>query len=143
MDSTDLVAGSMIQCDEDIPPVHTLGDTSPIAIQGPITRARARQLDQHVSSFLCAREYACEDGMLPNDSIAYNVFRSYGEEHKDLRNQHGPGEEQGGRLPQVGGPTQFEIVSLGLQDQSAPNSSPRAHTDSVFDAPHMSGKLTS
>jgi hypothetical protein len=48
-------------------------------IQGPITRARARQLNLHVISFL--RNYSCsfESSMLPNDLI---VLRNEGEDQQ-------------------------------------------------------------
>ena len=45
-----------------------------------------------------------------------------------------------GSSHQGGGPNQVR-VHLGLQDQSALNWSPRRHPDSVFDDPHMDGKL--
>ena len=39
-------------------------------------------------------------------------------------------------------PSPTEVVAhLGFQDQSALNWSPRTHLDSVFDDPHMDGKL--
>jgi hypothetical protein len=58
---------------EDITPMH-MAETPPIVIQGPITRARARQLHKQVSSFLSTRAYSCEDGMLSNDIIDYIVL---------------------------------------------------------------------
>ncbi|WVZ81234.1 LOW QUALITY PROTEIN: hypothetical protein U9M48_028633 [Paspalum notatum var. saurae] len=42
-----------------------------MVMQGPITRARAKQLNQQVSSFLGARNSTYKDGMLPNDIIDY------------------------------------------------------------------------
>jgi hypothetical protein len=54
--------------DEDI----TLSDTHkppPLVIQGPITRARARQLNQQVSSFLSSSACTYENSMLPNEIL--------------------------------------------------------------------------
>ena len=45
-----------------------------------------------------------------------------------------------GSSPQGGDPNQVP-VRLRLQDQSALNWSPRMHPDSIFDDPHMAGKL--
>ena len=45
----------------------------PSVMQGPLTRARARQLNQEVSSFLCSSAYTGKDGMLPNDIIDYVI----------------------------------------------------------------------
>jgi hypothetical protein len=69
--------------DEDITPIYTT-ETPPIVIQGPITRAHARQLHQQVSSFLSTRAYSCEDGMLSNDIINYIVLRNFGVDHEGL-----------------------------------------------------------
>ena len=79
--------------------------------------------------------------MLPNVSIDYIVLRNFGEEHEGLGNQHGRGRKQEGRPSQVGGPIHLEVGHLGLQEQSAPKSSPKRQTDSVFDDPHMPGKI--
>ena len=45
-------------------------------IQGPITRARARQLNLEVSSLLNTSLYDYKDRLLPNDFI---VIRNHGE----------------------------------------------------------------
>ena len=52
----------------------TLLDTN--NIQGSITRARARQLNLEVSSFLNTSLYDHEDRLLPNNCI---MIRNYGE----------------------------------------------------------------
>ena len=94
--------------------MHTTESTpesSPTVLQGPITRARARQLNQQVNSFLCLDAFTCKDGMLPNNIVDYVVLRNLGEDHEGLGNQHGVGEEQGGRPCQVGGPIQVEFES--------------------------------
>ena len=45
-----------------------------------------------------------------------------------------------GSSHQGGGPNQVR-VHLGIQEQSRVKSMPRAHIDSVFDDPHMLGKI--
>jgi hypothetical protein len=99
--------------------------TPPIVIQGPITRARARQLHQQVSSFLSTRAYTCEDGMLSNDIIDYIVLRNIGDDHEGLGYQHGLGRKQGGRPSQDGGPIQLGFDYLGHQEQGSLKSSSR------------------
>ena len=112
-----------------------------MVMQGPITRARAKQLNQQVSSFLGARNSTYKDGMLPNDIIDYIVLRNLGEDHEGLGDQHGPGGGPKGRPSQDGGPILLGDDFLGLQDQSSLKSSSRPQTDSDFDDPHMPGKL--
>jgi hypothetical protein len=70
----DLIIGK--QLDEDITPMDT-NNTPQVDIQGPITHARARQLNLQVISFL--RNYSCafESSMLPNDLI---VLRNEGDD---------------------------------------------------------------
>jgi len=53
-------------------------------IQGPITRARARQLNFEVSSFLRTPLYNFENMMLPNGYIA---IRSHGKKNEKLREE--------------------------------------------------------
>ena len=86
-------------------------ESPPSVMQGPLTRARARQLNQQVNSFLCLDTFTCKDGMLPNDIVDYVVLRNLGEDHEGLGNQQGVGEDQGGRPSQVGGPIQVEFES--------------------------------
>jgi hypothetical protein len=79
--------------DEDI----TLSDIHnplPLVIQGPITRACARQLNQQVNSFLSSHACTYENSTLPNEIIDYIVLRNFGEDHEGLGNQQG----QEGRL---------------------------------------------
>jgi hypothetical protein len=104
--------------DEDITPMHT-ANTPPTVIQGPITRARARQLHQQVSSFLSTRTYSCEDGMLSNDIIDYIVLRNFEDDHEGLGDQQGPRRKQGGRPSQDEGPIQFGFDYLGHQEQGS------------------------
>jgi hypothetical protein len=80
--------------------------------------------------------------MLPNETVDYIVLRNFGENHEGLGNQQGQGGRLGGRPSQGGGPNHLLGVGhLGLQDQRAPNSSPRPQTDSDFSDPHMPGKI--
>jgi hypothetical protein len=65
-------------CDEDITPMD-IQEVPPLdiqTIQGPITRARARQLNLEVSSLLSVSINNCENGLLPN---FYNMIRNQGE----------------------------------------------------------------
>ncbi|WVZ70415.1 hypothetical protein U9M48_019086 [Paspalum notatum var. saurae] len=79
-------------------------DITPMVMQGPITRARAKQLNQQVSSFLGARNSSYKDGMLPNDIIDYIVLSNLEEDHEGLGDQHRPGGGPKGRPSQDGGP---------------------------------------
>jgi hypothetical protein len=88
--------------DEDITPMY-VAETPPFVIEGPITRACARQLHQQVSSFLSTRAYSCEDGILSKDIIDYIVLRNFGDDHEGLGDQQGPGGKQGGHPCQDGG----------------------------------------
>jgi hypothetical protein len=63
-------------------------------IQGPITRARARQLNLEVSSLLSVSINHCDNSLLSN---FYNVIRNqgevqgtHGEEHEGVEEQQGP-----------------------------------------------------
>jgi hypothetical protein len=93
--------------DEDITPSHTHNDLL-LDIQGPITKARARQLNLEVSSFLSNSLYDFENRLLPND---YIVLRNEGE----VQDTHGGGlggvENQRGRPNKDGGPNQVEFES--------------------------------
>ena len=69
-----------VQCDVDITPSDMHNNPPPV-IQGPITRARVRQLNLEVSSFLCSSLYEFEDRLLPND---YIVIRNNREDKETL-----------------------------------------------------------
>ena len=103
------VGGNGPGSDEDITPMDT-HNTPQDAIEGPITRARARQLNHQVSSLLCNSFNDFEDRLLPNDII---ILRNYGEDQRALEGGLGGGEGQEGRPSQVGGPihTKFETDS--------------------------------
>jgi hypothetical protein len=79
------------QDDEDIP-TH---DDSPIAIQGPITRAHARQLQYQVKSFLSSTPCELQDILLHNEIL---IVRNEGQAYEGVKNQIGGthGRGQGG-----------------------------------------------
>jgi hypothetical protein len=108
---------------EDITPMY-MAETPPIVIQGPITRARARQLHQQVSSFLSTHAYSCDDGMLSNDLIDYIVLRSFGDDHEVLGDQQGPGGKHVGRPNQDGGPIQLGFDYLATRSRVHSNHGP-------------------
>ena len=100
-----------IQCkrhDEDITSLDA-HNTPPLDIQGPITRARAQQLNLEVSSFLSSSLYDFENRLLPND---YIMTRNHGEEQEMCGEDLGGVEDQQGRSSQVGGPNQFDFGSV-------------------------------
>jgi hypothetical protein len=84
-------------------------NTPQVDIQGPITRARARQLNLQVISFL--RNYSCafESSMLPNDLI---TLRNEGEDQQGRGKDLGGVEDQRGRPDQDGSPNRFDFVSV-------------------------------
>ena len=55
--------------DEDIPVVDATATTTPSTLQGPMTRARARKLNQQVLSFLQATSNIFENKMLPKVDV--------------------------------------------------------------------------
>jgi hypothetical protein len=59
-------------------------DDSPVAIQGPITRARARQLQYQVKSFLCSTPSKLHDRLLPYEIL---IVRNEGQAYEGLKNQ--------------------------------------------------------
>jgi hypothetical protein len=61
--------------DEDI---TTLNTTTPIELQGPITRSRAQKLRRLVNSFLCSFANDLENRLLPNNLI---VIRNHRVDH--------------------------------------------------------------
>jgi hypothetical protein len=84
-------------------------NTPQVDIHGPITHARARQLNLQVISFL--RNYSCafESSMLPNDLI---ILRNEGEDHQGRGKDLGGVEDQRGRPDQDGSPNWFDFVSV-------------------------------
>nr|ABB47073.1 retrotransposon, putative, centromere-specific [Oryza sativa Japonica Group] len=78
----------------------------PTVIQGPITRARARQLNLEVSSFLCSSLYEFENRLLPN---YYIVNRNNGGVKETLGEGLRAMEDHLGRPSQGGGPNQVDV----------------------------------
>jgi hypothetical protein len=134
-----LMASKFPDVDENI----TLSDTHnppPLLIQGPITRARARQLNQQVSSFQSSSACTYENSMLPNEIIDYIVLRNFGEDHEGLGNQQGQGGRLGGR------PSRWRPKSSLSQPSRTPGPActkfiSQPQTDSDFSNPHMPGKI--
>jgi hypothetical protein len=85
----------LIKSDEDITPLDTK-NTLHMDMQGPITRALARRLNQEVSLFLCTFSNY-ENSMLPNDVI---VLRTNGEDLEVFGGRLGGGKDQMGRPSQ-------------------------------------------
>ena len=86
--------------DEDITPSDTPADP-PTTLQGPITRARARQLNLEVSSFLSTSLHGFDNRLLPNDCF---MIRNHGEEFNTLGEEVEGVVDQQGSPSQVGGP---------------------------------------
>ena len=81
--------------------------TPQVVIQDPITRARARQLNLQVSSFLS--NYSCdfENSLLPNDLI---ILRNKGKDQQGRGEGLGGMEGQRGRPEQDGGQNRFDFI---------------------------------
>ena len=90
-------------------------------MQGPMTRARMRQLNLEVSSFLSDPFYTFENRLLPNDGI---LLRNFGEGHEGLRVCGGGEDDPQGRptgtearsnmissLPRPPGPVCLKLVT--------------------------------
>jgi hypothetical protein len=78
-----------ILSDEDIG--HSDAPVDPLTImQGPMTRARMRQLNLEVSSFLSYHFHTFKNMLLPNDTI---LLRNIGEHHEEHGGRSGGGED--------------------------------------------------
>jgi hypothetical protein len=127
-------------CDEDITPMDT-NNTPQADIQGPITRARARQLNLQVISFL--RNYSCafESSKIPNDLI---ILRNEGEDQQWHGERPwrggGPARTSGSRWKQK--PVRLRF-SFGLQEQPVLKQTPMSHIESDLDVLSMDGKIIS
>ena len=86
-------------------------------MQGPMTRARKRQLNLEVSSFLSDTFYTFENRLLPNDVI---LLRNIGEGHEGLRGSGGGDDDQQGRPTETGGPIQHDFESASVSRTSLP-----------------------
>jgi hypothetical protein len=92
-------------------------NTPPLDIHGPITRARARQLNLEVSSFLSTSTYDFENTLLPND---YIMIRNQGENQEMHLEGLGGVEVQQGSASQVGDPIQVDFESTSEFRSSLP-----------------------
>jgi hypothetical protein len=82
--------------DEDMP----TRDDSPVAIQGPITRACAHQLQYQVQSFLSSTPCQLQDRLLPKEIL---IVKSEGQAYEGLKNQQGGAQGCGqGAGPETG-----------------------------------------
>jgi hypothetical protein len=66
-----------MELDEDIPSIDT---TTPTAQQGPMTRARARQLNYQVKSFLVVDTNSSQNWMLLNHGDDCLILRNVGQD---------------------------------------------------------------
>ena len=86
-------------------------------MQGPMTRARMRQLNLQVSSFLSDPFHTFENRLLPNDVI---LLRNIGEGQEGLREHGGGDDDQQGRPTQAGGAVLHEFESASDSRTSLP-----------------------
>ena len=86
-------------------------------MQGPMTRARMRQLNLEVSSFLSNPFHTFENRLLPNDVI---LLRNIGEGYEGLRGCGGGDDDQQGRPTETGGPIQHDFESASASRISLP-----------------------
>lgn len=71
--------------DEDIPPNDT---PMPTTQQGPMTRARARELNYQVNSFLAVHKPSSMNGVLLNSCDAFLILRNLGHEPDWRESKH-------------------------------------------------------
>ena len=90
--------------DEDI----TKHDASPFICHGSITRARARQLNYQVNSFLSSTFDIDENRLLPNEAI---IVRCEGKAYEELKNQPRSDQERA----QAAGPRRGRAQGGGVQ----------------------------
>jgi hypothetical protein len=90
---------------EDDDDISTIDTTMPSAQQGPMTRARARQLNYQVKSFLAVHTNPSQNWMLLNYGDECIIHRNIG--HEEGRRNHNNLERyQAPRLEVRGAPTQ-------------------------------------
>ena len=86
-------------------------------MQGPMTRARMRQLNLEVSSFISDHFHTFENRLLPNDVI---LLRTIGEGQEVLRGCGGGDDDQQGRPTRTEGPVQHDFESASASRTSLP-----------------------
>jgi hypothetical protein len=80
-----LIGPAEVECDEDIPPNDT---PMPTMQQGPMTRARARELNYQVNSFLAFYKPSSMNGVLLNSCDAFLILRNMGHEPDWRESKH-------------------------------------------------------
>jgi hypothetical protein len=101
--------------DEDITPSDAPAVPPSVMQGGLMTRARRRQLNLEVNSFLSDPFYTFKNRLLPNDVI---LIRNIGEGHEELRGSGGGDDDQLGRPIEVGGPAQHDFESASVSRTS-------------------------
>ena len=86
-------------------------------MQGPMTRARKRQLNLEVSLFLSDPFHTFGNRLLPNDVF---LLRNIREGHEGLRGRGGGDDDQQGRPTETGGPVQHDFESAMASRTSLP-----------------------
>ena len=86
-------------------------------MQGPMTRARMRQLNLEVSSFLRDSFHTFDNRLLPNDVI---LLRNIGDGHEGLRGHGGGNDDQQGRPIETGVLIQHDFESASASRTSLP-----------------------
>ena len=102
--------------DEDITPLDAPADP-PTIMQDLMTRARRRQLNLEMSSFLSDPFHTFENRLLPNDVI---LVRNIEEGHDGLRGRGGGDDDQQGRPTENRGPVQHDFESASASRTSLP-----------------------
>ena len=111
----------LAQGDADITPSDVPADP-PTVMQGPMTRARMRQLNLEVSSFLSDPFHTFENRLLPNDVILLrNIGEGYDEDITPSHTSQGEEEVHHGRpihLSHGGGPIHVKFESISVSRSS-------------------------
>ncbi|WVZ93608.1 hypothetical protein U9M48_039574 [Paspalum notatum var. saurae] len=89
--------------DEDISPMYTT-ESPPSVLQGPITRARARQLNQQVNSFLSSSTYTDKDGTLERIRKGLDTSKESERNKEDVQVKLEAQSKSSSSLPRPAGP---------------------------------------
>ncbi|WVZ97390.1 hypothetical protein U9M48_042932 [Paspalum notatum var. saurae] len=89
--------------DEDISPMYTT-ESPPSVLQGPITRARARQLNQQVNSFLSSSTYTDQDGTLERIRKGLDTSKESERNKEDVQVKLEAQSKSSSSLPRPAGP---------------------------------------
>ncbi|WVZ70661.1 hypothetical protein U9M48_019305 [Paspalum notatum var. saurae] len=96
-------AESSSASDEDISPMYTT-ESPPSVLQGPITRARARQLNQQVNSFLSSSTYTDKDGTLERIRKGLDTSKESERNKEDVQVKLEAQSKSSSSLPRPAGP---------------------------------------